>query len=265
MGTPSRPTRRRLLVVALLAWVSCDPSVISPLPSPIEEPDDNLILTSSLTAAAPDEDFLVAVVGLPGAAAAGGTLEVLNTRTGAATTLSATDAGTFSAAVYGQAQDLIELRAVADSGEKSNAVVFEVREYQGKRAPTAGGVDAAAEPAPPNEEGFAEGRAPDGAADPDDKDDVTGRLPVYWWLEAGTLNIEGRAGFTSPNALVVAANNTRGTVDVSPADATGAAVLAIEASVGDEILLFTQSPENPTLTSPATRFFVPAARTGGAP
>jgi hypothetical protein len=63
----------------------------------------------------------------------------------------------------------------------------------------------------------------------------------------------------------VAANNTRGTVDVSPADASGAVVLAIEASVGDEILLFTQSPDNPTLTSPATRFFVPAAGASGEP
>lgn len=260
-----RPTGRNILVGALLAWVSCEPGVISPLPSPIVEPDDSLILTSSLTAAAPDEDFLVAVVGLPGATTSRGTIEVKNSRTGATKTLSATDAGTFSAAVYGQVDDQIELRAVADSGEKSDAVLFEIRQYTGIRSPTAGATDAEAEPAPPNEEDFAEGMAPGGAANPDNKDDVTGLLPVYWWLEAGTLNIEGRAGFTSPNVLVVASNATRGTVDVSPADSTGAVVLAIEAEVGDEILLFTQSPDNPTLTSPATRFLVPAPRSSGQP
>ncbi len=245
----------RAAAVAVL-W-GCEPGVIAPLPSP-EQPDDDRIITSSLTASEDTEtDTLVAVVGFDGAVSGSQTVELTNRRTGKVLTARTTEAGGFSAAAYGRSLDTLELRAVADDGRKSEAVELVVTAYaapeitaQGE--PTAG---------PPMAPGFQEDadNAGGGAVD----DTKSQRLDVIWQYANGVLSIDASPGFTSPGDIVILANNATGGVVAVAADGTGAAYLELEAEVGDEMLLFNQDAGNPGLTSPAVRFFVPEAGTPG--
>lgn len=252
----TRNTRRLLggLLVALSGLWGCEPGVIAPLPSP-DQPDDGRIITSSLTQSAdPDTDVLVAVVGFEGAVDGAAGVEVSNVRTGRVVSVSASEGGSFSAAAYGRSDDTLEVRQLDAQGRKSEPVSLVVALYPAKTAGAVG--DPESPPAAP--------------AFQDDTDAASGgtaenkRLDVIWQLVDGVLRLDANAGFTSPGDMVILANTQSGLVVSAAADATGAVRLELPAQPGDEMLLFNRATNNPSLTSPAVRFFVPSSgETGG--
>lgn len=140
-----RLTHARILNVALpLALMlvmasisSCDPNAIAPLPTPVS-PDNDRIITSSLTAGEATEDTtepqavperLVAIVGLPGAVAGDGEVLLVNQRTGLESRVPATGLGTFSAALFAVPSDIYALRYVSPDGAESDAIEVGVTQF----------------------------------------------------------------------------------------------------------------------------------------
>ena len=125
-------TSQLLMMTALVAvWVSCDPQNIAPLPSPTE-PDGTRVLLSSLTATESDDtdaNYLISVVGIPGAVENLGTVEITNTRNGLIHVATATEAGTFAGKSYGQAGDSLELVYIDNDGYRSAVTDLVVASY----------------------------------------------------------------------------------------------------------------------------------------
>ncbi len=241
---------------ATLVVSSCDPNVIAPLPSP-EQPDDDRIITSSLTAVSDtSSDFLVAVVGFEGAVGKAATVELTNPRTGKVVEVLATASGGFSAAPYGRADDVIEVRQVDAQGARSEPLTLRVAAYEPPKAEATAGAEAG----PPSAPAFQDdSREPDASGGTE----AAKRLDVIWQYSDGVLRIDAAPGFTTPGDIVILADNDTGVVVAASADDVGAARLEVNAEVGDEMLLFNQDAGNSALTSPAVRFFVPEPGTEG--
>lgn len=289
-------TAIRLIATLLVALMvaSCDPTAIAPLPSPVQPDDDRIVMSSLTVDEGEPTERLVAVVGFDGAVTGLGDVEFTNTRSGATMTIPSTEVGAFTTAIFALPGDTFDVRFSTEEGLRSDATQLQVAiimPADGDRANIPAGGSAGepadseddARPEPPKviwDNNFAAGGdCEDGSEEdcpgeqpgtsgtgseaqpPSDPDsDGKAQLAVEWWLADGELHITAEAGFTSPNAIVVAANQTTGGVHTTAADSVGGVDLSFPAQAGDQVLMFTQNPGDASLTSEAIAFTVPAAQ-----
>lgn len=123
-----------LLVPAIgaMAILSCDPSVIAPLPSPIE-PDEDRIVTSSLPMAVESGgepvERLVAIIGFDGAVEGLGKVRFTKVRTRAEVSYPSSDAGSFTASVVALPGDELDVVYENEDGRESDPIRIVVDQF----------------------------------------------------------------------------------------------------------------------------------------
>ncbi len=98
--------------------------------------------------------------------------------------------------------------------------------------------------------------APDTPTDEQNNFSGNSAPTILTGFKDGLFRLEGTAGSTWPGANLIFANQTTGDAVQVTANEYGAFVVEIEAELGDEIMFFSQNPENPTVTGPAQFFTV---------
>ena len=286
---PSLMTRISL-VASAIALMACEPGTIAPLPTPVAPPDDAQILTSSspLTVESDADAPRVAIIGLAGAVAGAGEVQLTNRRSGAKSNAATADLGTFVTQVFAYAKDEVEVVYIDGHGTESEPTVLVVGEYpQAEDSETTGGAiglegepaqsyagpkrisaastrDDAVEPDAPTP---CEGEDCQGTSDPTDEnppasgggDGDNGKANEVKPLKAVPTGNPGEyelAGYTSPLDIVILANETSGAIYSASAAADGAFSVVFPAVAGDRLVLFAQSANDGTLTSPAQELVV---------
>jgi hypothetical protein len=245
------------LLIIPFCLAGCEPGTAAPLPSPLT-PDDTRLVVSSLT----DKDDTaaespVAVVGLSGAVDGEGTVRVTNTRTEVHDVVNSTSQGTFVSSIQALAGDTLSLVFIVDESE-STPVTLEISSY----TPPSKGVGVPDPEAPPDPRmGGQSSESPKQptANDTDGDADTSAMATAEHFNtdDEGAYTFKSADDFIQPGHILFIVNLNKGTTVTATANESGAVEIVIVADSGDELLLFSQSTNDPNQTSPATIFTVP--------
>jgi len=245
-----------LLILAIaglsLMVISCGPNTIAPLPSPAPVPSPLNILVSSLTV---DEnkpkERLVAIVGTSGAVEGLGEVRLSIARKAVSNMIPTTEDGAFCSALMAIPGDVILVSFINTSQEESEPIELVVSSYTSPELLIGGGMDTERTAETPPQQVGTPNRMPQA-----NTGDVV--LPGLTLAYAdGIAQFTSTPSFIGNGELLIIANEGDGAIYSTNADETGAIAISFPASPGDSIILFSQNPLNPELTSPAQSVLIP--------
>jgi signal peptidase I len=266
-----------LLASLAMLFAGCEPNAIEPLPSPgnPDSPITTSIVLSSLTVDedSPDEG-LVVVIGLDGAVAGVGQIRITNPRKIGSFLYPTRENGAFVASVEALPGDVIAVSFIDSELRESLPIDLEVQAYV---APQHSEIIGGKGPPADGGDGSDGGDGGDGSDGDDDGSGNTGKAadvpkePDFMAAnEGGEASVKlvlnyangqahfiGGENFIGANDILVIANESDGNAYYTTADDNGAVDFSFPAQPGDTVVMFSQNPLNPALTSPAHKFVIP--------